>query len=68
MCGFVASFGFNLKEKNFKRLIKPHEVQCESGNCIFADRSNSLFSDNSHLSKYGSMLMNKIFLKSFEIY
>lgn len=60
---------FNLfKEKNFKRLIKTHEVQCESGKCVFSNINNSLFSDSHHLSKYGSMLMSNIFLKSFEIY
>ena len=61
---YFSVFDF-FKEKNFERLIKPHEVQCKSGNCIFFDDINSLFSDSHHLSKYGSMLMSDIFLKSF---
>jgi hypothetical protein len=60
---------FNLfKEKNFKRFIKTHEIQCESSKCVFSNMNNALFSDGHHLSKYGSMLMSNIFLKSFEIY
>lgn len=43
------------------RFVKPHEIQCASGNCLFAISNESLFSDSNHLSKFGSLLMYEIF-------
>lgn len=62
---FFVSLNF-FKEKKFKNLIRPHEVQCRSGKCVFSENYNSLFSDSSHLSQYGSILMTNLFSRSFE--
>lgn len=48
-------------DKKVIKFVKPHEIQCASGNCLFAISNESLFSDSTHLSKFGSLLMYKIF-------
>ena len=55
---------FNFFDKNkYKKIIKPHLIQCENKNCIFSIAGRSLFSDNTHLSKFGSLLMEKAFIE-----
>ena len=55
---------FNYLDKiKFITLIKPHEVQCENFKCDFVIGGKSIFSDNNHLSKDGSLLMEKLLLK-----
>jgi hypothetical protein len=61
---FLKVFNF-FKDRNYNKIIKPHEIQCKNGNCIFSIDYNSLFSDNSHLSKFGSLLMYDIFTEVF---
>jgi len=48
----------------FVTLIKPHEVQCSNLKCNFLINGKSIFSDNNHLSKEGSLLMEKLLLES----
>ena len=48
-------------DKEHIKFVKPHEIQCVSGNCLFSISNESLFSDSTHLSKFGSLLMYKIF-------
>ena len=55
---------FNYLDKiKFITLIKPHEVQCGNFKCDFLIGGKSIFSDNNHLSKDGSLLMEKLLLK-----
>jgi hypothetical protein len=49
-------------------LIKPHEVQCGNLKCNFLIKGKSIFSDNNHLSKDGSLLMETLLLKSITNY
>ena len=53
-----------LKKIKYVTLIKPHEVQCNNLNCNFLIDGRSIFSDTNHLSKDGSLLMQKLLLKS----
>lgn len=48
----------------FVTLIKPHEVQCSNLKCNFLINGKSIFSDNNHLSKDGSLFMEKLLLES----
>ena len=48
-------------DKKKIKFVKPHEIQCVSGNCLFSISNESLFSDSTHLSKFGSLLMYEIF-------
>ena len=43
------------------KFIKPHKKFCDENYCYFSDDKGAFFSDNSHLSKYGSMKMLTIF-------
>ena len=43
--------------------IQPHEKLCDITTCYFADKKGALFSDATHLSKYGSMKMLPLFNK-----
>ena len=55
---------FNYLDKiKFITLIRPHEVQCRNLKCNFLINGRSVFSDNNHLSKDGSLLMEKLLLK-----
>jgi len=45
-------------------LIRPHDVQCINLRCNFLINGKSIFSDNNHLSKDGSLLMEELLLKS----
>ena len=62
---FNTMFNF-FKSKNYNTIIKPHVIQCGNGNCIFSNEGGSLFSDNTHLSKYGSIFVEKAFFKAFK--
>jgi hypothetical protein len=53
-----------LSKIKYVTLIKPHEVLCDNFKCNFLIDGRSVFSDNNHLSKDGSLLMKKILLKS----
>lgn len=54
---------FNFFDKNnYNKIIKPHLIQCKNKNCIFSIAGRSLFSDNTHLSKFGSLFMEKAFI------
>ena len=44
-----------------KNFFQPHKVLCDKVNCYFADKIGSFFSDQNHLSYYGSSKMKKIF-------
>ena len=44
-----------------KNFIQPHKKLCDDKKCYFADKKGALFSDGSHLSKYGSMKMLPLF-------
>jgi peptidoglycan/LPS O-acetylase OafA/YrhL len=44
-----------------KYFIQPHKVLCDEENCYFADNKGSFFSDQNHLSYYGSNKMLKLF-------
>ena len=57
-----------LKKIKYVTLIKPHEVQCNNLNCNFLIDGRSIFSDNNHLSKDGSLLMETLLLKSITNY
>lgn len=61
---FEKRFAYVLEYFNNKksvRFVKPHEIQCVTGYCLFSILNESLFSDGNHLSKFGSMLMYDIF-------
>jgi hypothetical protein len=45
-------------------LIRPDEVQCINLRCNFLINGKSIFADNNHLSKDGSLLMEELLLKS----
>ena len=45
-------------------LIKPHEVQCSNLKCNFLINGKSIFSDDNHLSKDGSLLMERLLLET----
>lgn len=53
-----------LKKIKYVSLIKPHEVQCSNSKCHFLIDGRSIFSDNNHLSKDGSLLMEKLLLRA----
>ena len=53
--GFAKKLGDNF--------IQPHEKLCDITTCYFADKKGALFSDATHLSKYGSMKMLPLFNK-----
>jgi peptidoglycan/LPS O-acetylase OafA/YrhL len=53
-----------LNNLQFVTLVKPHEVQCTNSKCNFLINGKSIFSDNNHLSKDGSLLMQDLLLKS----
>ena len=53
-----------LNNLQFVTLVKPHEVQCTNSKCNFIINGKSIFSDNNHLSKDGSLLMQDLLLKS----
>lgn len=57
---FSTTFAF-FESKKYGEMIKPHLLQCASGNCVFSNEGGSLFSDNTHLSKFGSFFMEKAF-------
>ena len=56
---YFSVFNYFSKKKQI-RFVKPHEIQCASGNCLFTISNESLFSDSNHLSKFGSLLMYEI--------
>jgi len=62
---FVDMFNF-FESRNYTKIIKPHEIQCGNGNCVFSNTQGSLFSDNTHLSKYGSIFVEKAFFNTFK--
>jgi len=48
-------------------IILPHKIQCSDKLiCNFIINGNSIFSDSSHLSQYGSLLMANIFIKEIK--
>ena len=53
-----------LNNLKFVTLVKPHKVQCANSKCNFLISRKSIFSDNNHLSKDGSLLMQDLLLKS----
>ena len=57
----IFNYFHNMKSITF---IKPHEVQCSNLKCNFLINGKSIFSDNNHLSKDGSLLMEKLILES----
>lgn len=61
---FKETFNF-FESKKFKKIIKPHLIQCKNRNCIFSVNGNSLFSDSTHLSKFGSSYIEKAFFDFF---
>lgn len=61
---FEKTFNY-FASKKFTKIIKPHLIQCENENCIFSINGMSLFSDSSHLSKFGSLYVEKAFLDIF---
>ena len=62
---FLGVFDF-FNSKKYENFIKPHLLQCGSGKCLFVINGNSLFSDHSHLSKYGSVFMQVLLQKEIE--
>lgn len=62
---FANVFDF-FSDKKYTGLFKPHVVQCKNGQCVFSIENNSLFSDNSHLSKFGSLLMKNSLLEQLQ--
>lgn len=62
---FFGVFDF-FNSKKYENFIKPHLLQCGSGKCLFVINGNSLFSDHSHLSKYGSFFMQALLQKEIE--
>jgi peptidoglycan/LPS O-acetylase OafA/YrhL len=63
---FFEVFNFFDSIKNYSYFIKPHLIQCSNGPCIFSKNYNGLFSDSTHLSKFGSNMMNTIFYSAFD--
>jgi peptidoglycan/LPS O-acetylase OafA/YrhL len=61
---FYEFFNF-FEKKNYLNIVRPHLIQCDSGECLFSLDGNSLFSDNTHLSKFGSLLMKSSLLQKF---
>jgi peptidoglycan/LPS O-acetylase OafA/YrhL len=59
---FFEVFNF-FQIKNYFNIVKPHLIQCSNGMCLFSIDGNSLFSDNTHLSKFGSLLMKNSLLQ-----
>ena len=53
-----------LSKIKYVTLIKPHEILCDNFKCNFLIDGRSVFSDNNHLSKDGSLSMEKLLLKS----
>jgi peptidoglycan/LPS O-acetylase OafA/YrhL len=51
--------GFIEKENENFQIFLPHLVQCKQSKCNYILNDNSLFADNNHLSKFGSLLMEK---------
>ena len=46
-----------------EKFLRPDKILCDASKCYFLDNKNLLFSDGSHLSKYGSLRMEKILKK-----
>jgi len=46
-----------------EKFLRPDKILCDASKCYFLDNKNLLFSDGSHLSKYGSLRMEKIIKK-----
>ena len=61
---FEKTFSF-FESKKFTKIIKPHLIQCKNENCIFSINGMSLFSDSTHLSKFGSFYVEKAFFDIF---
>jgi hypothetical protein len=52
-----------LDSKDDLTLIKPHEIQCKNNlQCSFLIDGKSIFSDDNHLSKYGSLTFKDLLL------
>ena len=62
---FANVFDF-FSDKKYTGLFKPHVVQCKNDQCVFSIENNSLFSDNSHLSTFGSLLMKNSLLEQLQ--
>ena len=45
-------------KENF-RFFLPHKIQCKKNYCEYIINSQSLFADDNHLSKYGSLKMKQ---------
>ena len=55
----------NYYEKKLgKKFIQPHKKICDSKYCFFAEKKGALYSDDSHLSKYGAMKMLPLFYEN----
>ena len=50
--------------KKFVYFIKPHEIQCPNTICNFLINGKSIFSDSSHLSKDGSLIMQNLLFEA----
>jgi len=50
--------------KKFVYFIKPHEIQCPNTICNFLISGKSIFSDPSHLSKDGSLIMQNLLFEA----
>ena len=54
-----------LESKDDVNLIKPHELQCKYNlQCSFLIGEKSIFSDDNHLSKYGSLIFKDLLLNN----
>jgi hypothetical protein len=54
-----------LESKDDVNLIKPHELQCKYNlQCSFLIGGKSIFSDDNHLSKYGSLIFKDLLLNN----
>ena len=54
-----------LESKDDVNLIKPHEIQCKNNlKCSFLIDGKSIFSDDNHLSKYGSLIFKDLLLNN----
>ena len=52
-----------LNSKDDLTLIKPHEIQCKNNlQCNFLIDGKSIFSDDNHLGKYGSLIFKDLLL------
>ena len=54
-----------LANKEHLTLLKPHEIQCKDNlHCNFLIDGKSIFSDDNHLSKHGSLIFEDLLLKN----